>query len=479
MAYNKEDKITLEELSPSLQNLIKSAAKKSEINNLLERTNAISKLLSNSRFSVVDSLEDITMPINGKDIVVCKDESGYKLYYYYFGWNRIPVSTVDLNKEYSVVIRQSANQKIKVEYNGVFYTNSFKAKVNSNIKVIIIPSSGYIAGTLSCEEEFILTEKVTISATAATLIPKYNIIVQISDHQQIKITYKNKIYTNTSISNVLENDTFSVYNTADNEYIPGVLDVSDNSIHLHDSIYKIKGNTSISVTNASLNTYEVVIFGTQNQVIHFTYTNSETGVTTTQDIYTRYKSIILPYNSEYHVSIDGLNGYLPGTLSNTSGNITSDIEIEASPAIPTYNKEIFDSNGSFTWRAPNYITKVKVTLAGAGGGAHSEIIEPSSSTLGYYNGGNGELIESVLVPINTSTTYTIKVGKAGTTFASNGGVSTAFGITANGGSITGANAGNGLGGIGDHIDHLTGEIIYPAENGYVYIEYGTNIEREA
>ena len=476
--YNRENRITMEELSPSLQNLINYAAKKEEVSNLINRTNALTVLLSNSRFWVVDSLEDILQPVNAKDVAVCGKGTDYKLYFYYNNtWNRIPISTVDLNTEYTIIIHQSPNQTIVAEYNGVYYRSSFKAKVNSNIKMVVTPNSGYIAGELNCPNEFTVVEDINIYVTAATKIPKYKITVTPSAHQKIEIMYNNRLYTNTSISNVLEKDTYTINTTVDDGYIAGQLNVSDGSIFLYSSVYMLLGDTTVSLTPVSRKIYNVSIPATENQVIHFTYINSDTGQTITEDVTTLNKTFNVPYGSVYTVTADGRNGYLPGTLSTTAGNVVSDMTITISAARPTYNKEILDNPMTYTWTAPNYISKVHVQVLGAGGGAHQEVIEVQSASIGYFDGGNGELIDSI-IPVIAGTRYSIKVGKAGTTFESDGEPSIAFGITANGGSVTGEDAGNGQGGRGDIINHLTGEMIKRADNGTVILEYGTNIEKE-
>ena len=70
----------------------------------------------------------------------------------------------------------------------------------------------------------------------------------------------------------------------------------------------------------------------------------------------------------------------------------------------------------------------------------------------YYKGGNGDLQVVTNKTVVGGTSYSIVVGSGGTKNA-NGGASSAFNITANGGRgatdyAAGANAGNGKGGIG-------------------------------
>ena len=64
MEYNVENKVSFEELSPSLQNLLKSAATRSDIITLNNRTDKIVELLSGVKFNIVDKLEDIILTLN-------------------------------------------------------------------------------------------------------------------------------------------------------------------------------------------------------------------------------------------------------------------------------------------------------------------------------------------------------------------------------------------------------------------------------
>lgn len=477
MAFNAEDKITLEELSPSLQNLIKTAASKTELEALNNRTNNLVDLFTDLKFEVVDSLDNVRLPQNGKNMAVCVTPitNDYYLYIYYNNqWNKIPTTAMDLNQEFIIDIVQSAHQTITAKYNNRFYTDSFKAKINSEVEVSIIAEDGYTVGKISSPEVFPVVGPVSISASAATAIPKFTITVSRKAHQTVQVTYNGELYENHNVSNVLSMDTFKVSCIPDDGWIAGDLDVTSNSILLYENNYIITGDTTIIPDNATRKNYVVTIQGTENQDIIFTYRDSNTGVSHTETISTLTTTITLPYESSYTVTAKGKNGYLPGNLSTTSGIIISDLTVSISTAKSTYAKETFDSNGTYTWRVPYYINKVKYKVAGAGGGCHSEEID---GTTVYINGGYGELIEGYAT-VTPETRYTIKVGKAGTSLVSGGNPSQAFGVTAFGGNFDGTDAGNGKGSRGDIVIYLTGAIEYPAKDGYVIFEYGTKIERE-
>lgn len=478
MDYNVENKITLEELSPSLQNLLKSAASRLEITALANRTNKLVQLLAGVRFDIVDKLEDVTLPINGKSMVICGKDNNYGLYFYYNNkWNKIPTAAIDLNQQYTMTVIQSQHQIISVKYNNAIYTGSFRAKVNSDIEVTITVEQGYIAGELSCPELFSVIEDVTIRATDAKPVPTYDIIVAPKLHQNINIICNDVVYSNITIRDVLYNTEFSITTEAEYGWNKGDLVLNGYYSYLYEDTYMLTGNVSVTVDDATRKNFNISIPAVVNQKITFTYTDASTGEEHTEEITSLYTTIQVPYESEFTVSIDGINGYLAGELSVTSGTVTSDITITATQAKKSYNKEIFNIPGEYTWISPSNISKVKLVLLGAGGGCHSEVIEEETHTLGYFNGGNGERIET-LVSVMGNHEYQLIVGNRGESFVSSGEYSSAFNITANGGSLDGTDAGNGNGGKGDTVDYNTGEIIRLADTGYISIEYGTDIEQE-
>ena len=83
-----------------------------------------------------------------------------------------------------------------------------------------------------------------------------------------------------------------------------------------------------------------------------------------------------------------------------------------------------------------------------------------------------------MIPVVVGREYPLIVGNRGISFESSGESSSAFNINANGGSLDGTDAGDGNGGKGDTVNYNTGEIIRIADDGYITIEYGTDIEQE-
>lgn len=144
-----------------------------------------------------------------------------------------------------------------------------------------------------------------------------------------------------------------------------------------------------------------------------------------------------------------------------------------------YHRENFTTAGTYTWTCPQGVTRVKVTIAGGGGG--------TAGLLGdvMHSGGRGEQIINNAVAVNQGTAYAIVVGSGGLTNpvapkdTTAGSPSSAFGITARGGgagtqngdgvSYTGGGAPGSISGSGMSAIGINGA------TGWVYIEYGGGI----
>lgn len=70
-----------------------------------------------------------------------------------------------------IVINQTANQTIKIVYNGQTYTSSFTANIGGSFSVTVTPNTGYNAGTPNISNGTVPygTTDYVISATAATI----------------------------------------------------------------------------------------------------------------------------------------------------------------------------------------------------------------------------------------------------------------------------------------------------------------------
>ena len=110
----------------------------------------------------------------------------------------------------------------------------------------------------------------------------------------------------------------------------------------------------------------------------------------------------------------------------------------------------FTTAGTYTFTAPASLATLRVIIAGAGGGGGCD-----SLGLNEYAGGDGELVITD-VSVTPKKSYTIIVGAGGSSTAgvfgqytgSAGGSSSAFGVTAQGGSSSGLYSGGSAGGAG-------------------------------
>lgn len=142
-----------------------------------------------------------------------------------------------------------------------------------------------------------------------------------------------------------------------------------------------------------------------------------------------------------------------------------------------YHKDNYTTPGTYTWSCPQGVTRVRVTLAGAGGGG-------AGFYRAVYNGGTGEQITNT-VAVTPGVAYPITVGGAGAfgpEEGTSGGASTAFGLTARGGGAGSLkNKQNGVSYVGGGKGSVVtpGDDLVPLytvpENGWIYIEYGGGI----
>ncbi|PWM78240.1 MAG: hypothetical protein DBY32_02825 [Phascolarctobacterium sp.] len=158
-------------------------------------------------------------------------------------------------------------------------------------------------------------------------------------------------------------------------------------------------------------------------------------------------------------------------------------------AIPPYTEKSWTTPGTYTWSVPNGVSKIKVEIAGAGGGGDIRYYDAGSESMKYgANGGSGALIIQTVTIKNYLLTASIIVGCGGRGY-NNGnttitdGENSAFKIKEEGIDITamggkrgkegsvGTSYGNGgSGGSGGYRSSENGN------NGWVKIAYGEGIE---
>ena len=102
-------------------------------------------------------------------------------------------------KTYNITIKQSDNQTITVNYNGVDYTESFVATHGDTYMATLVANEGYNAGTLSVDSTGTITGEMIINATPATL-KTYNVTIEQSDRQLITVHSNDVDYTESFVA---------------------------------------------------------------------------------------------------------------------------------------------------------------------------------------------------------------------------------------------------------------------------------------
>ena len=219
-------------------------------------------------------------------------------------------ATAAVIKQFTVTITQSSNQTIKVMCNGTSHTSSFTAPYGSTYTATVTPNTGYNAGTISSASGTI-TGNITISATTATL-KQFTVAINQSVNQTIKVVCNGKTYTSSFTAPY--GSTYTATVTPNTGYNAGTISSSSGTI---------TNNITISASAATLKQFTVTITQSANQTI--TVNCNGTNHTST---------FTTPYGSTYTASIAVSNSvyYTPGTLNHTSGTITGNITISATPA---------------------------------------------------------------------------------------------------------------------------------------------------
>ena len=226
-------------------------------------------------------------------------------------------------KTHTITIQQSENQVIRVYHNGIIYTNSFKVESGDNITCSIASTNpDYAAGKLNYTSISNISQDYTISATKATYIvkKKYTITINQTSNQTITVYSRLNNQNYTSTFETTEGDSLNIKITSSTGFISGYITLDGkryNSFEIND----INSNHTISATSATALTYILSIDQSNHQTIT---------VTANGNRYTN--SVSLPYGTKWTASIIADTGYIAGTLFKTSGTMTGNDSISASPA---------------------------------------------------------------------------------------------------------------------------------------------------
>jgi len=252
----------------------------------------------------------------------------------------VTISATTSKNTYPVTIVQSSNQTITVSCNGTDYTESFNAEHGLKYTAKITAVTGYTAGTLSSTSGTI-TGAVTISATAAT-INTYSVTINQTSNQVISCKCNGTSY-NKSFTAEYNSIVSDIIITPSTGYDSGTLSI-EGGLAYTSGRYYLRGNATISASNATLKVYTFTLPATTNQTI--TVKVGSQTYTSTSSVQT----FNITHGQTWSATIAGATGYNPGTLSATSGTASGDITLTVTAAtLKTYTVTIVQpTNGKIT-----------------------------------------------------------------------------------------------------------------------------------
>lgn len=169
--FDKENKITFEQLSDSLQAKFRKIISRNEIDSVYNQLEMCEKALNGVRISFTTNLNTITNPITEKEIAVL-NTSGALYIYIYTGnrWLKLPNQDI----YYFCKLLQSDNQIITLRAGNKNYTSSVNLKYGTSWSASIKSTSDYYtAGNIIGDTSGIINGTLTISATPAKLIKDF------------------------------------------------------------------------------------------------------------------------------------------------------------------------------------------------------------------------------------------------------------------------------------------------------------------
>lgn len=180
LTFDKENKITFEQLSFSLQNKLRKSVTRSELEQLQNIVELYEKCLNNVRFSVVNATSEIINPINNKEVAIVNKNGAFFLYVYTKNkWIRIPKDDV----YYKINIVQSPYQTITLKSGGINYTSAVNLKYGATWTATIKSTSTYYkAGDLTASSG-VVSKSDSISAEPASIIYNFTANATISKHK--------------------------------------------------------------------------------------------------------------------------------------------------------------------------------------------------------------------------------------------------------------------------------------------------------
>ena len=171
LKFDKENKITFEQLSFSLQDKLRKIVTRNEIQKIYDLLDQYESALNGVRFSFVNNLNNVSNPINNGDIAILNNNSVLTLWAYSENkWVRIPKQDI----YYRLTITQSPNQIIYVTSGNKTYTSSVNLKYGASWTATIKPESTYYsAGRLNKTNDVIIDNDEVFAISPAILIQDF------------------------------------------------------------------------------------------------------------------------------------------------------------------------------------------------------------------------------------------------------------------------------------------------------------------
>jgi hypothetical protein len=268
LEFDTENKITYEELSPSLQNRIKKIIPRGEFDSLENLVSDLEFALNGIRISIVNSLTNISAPKNDQELAIVGRDGIYSCYVYGNStWIKIPSGETAY---LYVTIVQSQHQTIKFYYNtnlNTYSTSSLSVLAGTPYRVDIIPDQWWTAGSLNIPSTGVINNNTIISATPAT-ISTYTLKINGTTNQTITVKYIEPGGTEVTVLSSSSDKSITVKNgttwtatiSANNGYTAGTLSGTSGTV---------TSNVTISSTNAQpiINSFTVTVNIPQNGLI--------------------------------------------------------------------------------------------------------------------------------------------------------------------------------------------------------------------
>ena len=267
--------------------------------------------------------------------------------------NVIISAAVATLQTFTLTLAATENQTITINYvepdeteNTVTSTNNaqeFTVHYGTTWTATIVADAGYNVGTLSSSSGTI-TNNVTITASQA-IIKTFTLSLAATENQTITLVYTEPGQSAQTVTSNSTTQSFTVkYGTAwtasataDTGYNAGALSLGSSGT--------VTGNTTITIEQATLQTFTLTLIATEHLTVTLTYTEPDNTVQIVT-LKNGSQDITVPYGTTWTASSVGDTGYTDGVLTpGISGTITGNVTVTASgEELQTFNLSVYTSD---------------------------------------------------------------------------------------------------------------------------------------